>query len=402
MSSTASTIVAVNTGSSSIKLTVFAINHGILGESPLLAVSMSNIGEPVAILKVAQSGRPTHTEKVRAPSHVEAAHFMLKQLASTVAPSNILAIGHRLVHGGIKYTHPTVIETVTETDWTLLSRLDPNHTPAARQLIDQFTQHYPDVPSIACFDTSFFSDMPMVAKIIPIPQKYYADGVRRYGFHGLSYTSLLATFRKQAGVVAANGRVILAHLGSGASLAAVRDGKPIDTTMGFTPTSGIVMSTRSGDLDPNIFSFLHQKNNLSVNEFNHMVSSESGLLGISQLTGDMRTLLELEKNNENAALAVELFVRDVKKSIGALATTMGGVSSLIFSGGIGEQSAVLRTRICEGLEYMGIELNEDTNAEHAFLISSSKSNAGVHVIPANEARVIAMQTHALLAEKDKE
>lgn len=401
MSSIGGAILTVNTGSSSIKLAVFAVNEHTLDESPFFTVSISNIGQSAATLKIMRSAQPAQTEEVNAMSHVEASYIMMKRLADVIDPDSIVAIGHRLVHGGVKYTDPTLVEAITEADWDLLSQLDPGHTPAARQIITQFMQSYPDIPEVACFDTAFFRDMPRIAKTVPIPQKYYAEGVRRYGFHGLSYVSLLAKFRERAGDTAMNGRVVLAHLGSGASLTAVREGKPIDTTMGFTPTSGIIMSTRSGDLDPNVFSFLHRQNDMSIDEFDRMVSSASGLLGISQLTGDMHTLLDLEKDN-NAALAVELFVRDAKKSIGALAATLGGIDSLIFSGGIGEQSAVLRTRICEGLDYMGIgELNEDANAKNAFLISGEQSRAGVHVIPADEARVIASQVQELLNERSR-
>jgi len=397
MGSIGGTIVTVNTGSSSIKLAVFAMNEHTLDE--LYTASISNIGQSVALLEIT---RPTHsaqTEEVSAMSHAEASHLIVKQLANVIDPNSMVAIGHRLVHGGIKYTDPTLIETITEADWDLLSRLDPGHTPAARQIIAQFTQFYPNVPEVACFDTAFFRDMPLIAKIVPIPRKYYAEGVRRYGFHGLSYASLLAKFREKAGDTAVNGRVVLAHLGSGASLAAIQEGKPIDTTMSFTPTSGIIMSTRSGDLDPNIFSFLHKQNGMSIDEFDRMVSSKSGLLGISQLTGDMHALLDLEKDNNDAAMAVERFILDVRKSIGALAATLGGIDSLIFSGGIGEQSAVLRARICEGLDYMGIgALNEDANAKNMFLVSGELSRVGVHVIRADEARVIASQVQELLTD----
>lgn len=393
---TSGSIVTVNTGSSSVKLAVFAVRHGTLDKTPFLTISISNIGQQAALLQITQPPAPAQNQEVSAPNHIEASRLIIEQLAHIVAADSIMAIGHRLVHGGAKYTAPTVVEAIPEKEWALLSQLDPQHTPAAQQLISQFKKHFPDVPQIACFDTAFFRDMPQVAKVVPIPQKYYAEGVRRYGFHGLSYVSLLSTFREQAGDTAVNGRVVLAHLGSGASVTAVRGSSPIDTTMGFTPTSGIVMSTRSGDLDPNIFGFLHRQNGMSLDEFDHMVSSESGLLGVSTLTSDMYALLEAEENDSNAALAVELFVRDVKKSIGALAATLGGIDSLIFSGGIGEQSAILRARICHGLEYMGIELDDDVNMKHSFLISSRHSRTGVHVIPANEACVIATETHKLL------
>ncbi len=397
MGFTAGNIITVNTGSSSIKLAVFALNEHTLAKSSFYAVSISNIGQSVATLETTRSTQPTQNEEVNAMSHAGASRIIIKRLANVVDADSIVAIGHRLVHGGVRYTDPILVEAIPEADWGLLAQLDPRHTPAARQIITQFTQYYPNAPEVACFDTAFFRDMPRIAKIIPIPQKYYVEGVRRYGFHGLSYVSLLSKFGEKAGDTAMGGRVVMAHLGSGASLTAIRGGRPIDTTMGFTPTSGVVMSTRSGDLDPSIFGFLHRRNGMSIDEFDHMVSSKSGLLGISRLTGDMHTLLDLEKDNNDAAMAVELFVRDIKKSIGALAATMGGIDSLIFSGGIGEQSAILRARICEGLDYMGIgELDEDANAKNAFLISGERSRAGVHVIPADEARVIASQVQGLL------
>lgn len=399
---TTGNIVAVNTGSSSIKLAVYKTNQHVVDASSFATILISNIGQPKALLEVIQPTKPIYTEEIGTINHSEASHMIIGQLTNIIAPTSIVAIGHRLVHGGMKYANPTVIDTIPDTDWELLSRLDPDHTPAAHELITQFSQQYPSVLQIACFDTTFFQQLPRIAKLIPIPRKYYDEGVRRYGFHGLSYTSLLATFQKKAGDAAMNGRVVLAHLGSGASLAATYKGKPIDTTMGFTPTSGIIMSTRSGDLDPNIFSFLRAHNHMDVEEFDHMVSSQSGLLGISGLTGDMHTLLDLEEQNDDAAMAVALFIRDVRKSIGALTTTLDGIDSLIFSGGIGEQSAIIRARICQGLDYMGIEINAQANEENDFLISSQRSGVGVHVIPADEAHSIAVQIQELLLSKESD
>lgn len=392
-------IVTVNTGSSSIKLAVFKSNQHSIDTSPFLKISISNLGQEAVALEIIQSAEPDHRETLGAVQYSEAAHVAITYLVKMIDAESIIAIGHRLVHGGVKYADPTAIETISETDWELLSRLDPKHTPAAQQIIAQFQKQYPSVLQIACFDTAFFKDLPRMAKLIPLPQKYYDEGIRRYGFHGLSYTSLLAVFNEKAGSVAGNGRVIMAHLGSGASLTAISGGKPIDTTMGFTPTSGIMMSTRSGDMDPNIFSYLHTYNHMNIDEFNHMVSSESGLLGVSQLTGDMRALLDVEKENDDAAVAVKMFVRDVKKSIGALTTTLGGIDSLIFTGGIGEQSAIIRTRICQGLEYIGVRLDEDANAKNAFLISNSQGSVGVHVIPSDESRSIAMQIQEVLTKE---
>lgn len=383
----AANIVTVNAGSSSIKLAVFSKQS----MSQLFNISVSGIGQPVSKLQIIREGIP-RTQELYVSDYATASRLVIGKLSEEISQDSIAAIGHRLVHGGGKYDSPVPTATMSESDWELLSRLDPNHTPGARQLISQCARQYPAILQVACFDTSFFHHLPKVATIIPIPKKYYDIGVRRYGFHGLSYTSLLATFRERAGEEAANGRVILAHLGSGASVTATLHGKPIDTTMGFTPASGITMSTRSGDLDPGVFSFLHRQNNMSIDAFDRMVNSESGLLGISGVSGDMSSLLALEHENKDVSLAIEAFIRDIKKAIGGFAALLGGVDSLIFSGGIGEQSAIARSRICHGLEYMGIEINEPANRDNSFLISSDNSRVGVHVIPTDEARVIAEQT----------
>lgn len=396
MTIAAGNIVTVNAGSSSIKLAVFAASSSSSELSRLLDLSISDIGQPMSTLQVTTPITPLQGKKVSAPNYMTAAGILMDHLMRIVPPESVTSIGHRLVHGGGKYKSPTSMTNISDTDWKLLLQLDPEHALPARQLVTLFAQHYPSIPQVACFDTAFFHDLPHVAKIVSIPQKYYDMGVRRYGFHGLSYTSLLATFGEKAGEIAMNGRVILAHLGSGASLAATRSGKPVDMTMGFTPTSGVVMSTRSGDLDPSIFSFLHDQTGMSVNEFTHMVNFESGLLGVSGLTGDMHALLEAEGENSDAATAIERFVLDIKKSIGAFAATLGGIDSLIFSGGIGEQSSILRARICQDLKYMGIEIDRAANEKHAFLISAPHSNVGVHVISTDEAYVIASQTKSQL------
>lgn len=396
MTTKANAIVAVNAGSSSIKVSVFVREHSTPTISRFADVHISNIGQPISTLQILHPDLPAQTERVQVPNHTVAAHLIMEHLKTLVAMDEILAIGHRIVHGGTKYINPTHVSEISDTDWQTFAQLDPEHTPAARQLVIIFAQAVPSALQIACFDTAFFQNLPSVAKIVPIPKKYYEMGVRRYGFHGLSYASLLGTFREKAGETAANGRVIMAHLGSGASMTAMHSGKPVDTTMGFTPTSGLVMSTRSGDLDPNLFGFLNRQSSMSLEEFEHMVNTKSGLLGISGVTGDMRKLLTLEHEDENAGNAIGLFIHDVKKSIGALSAVLGGIDSLIFSGGIGEQSSALRARICEGLEYLGIELSNDRNGQNDFLISSPTSKVGVHIISTDEAQEIAAAAMKLL------
>lgn len=401
MSVTSRYILIVNTGSSSIKLSVFSSRPTAPKLERILDIAANDIGQPSASITYAPHSEPPSTEEVDAPNHRAAIRLLIKQLAQVISPTDsILSIGHRLVHGGSKFAAPTPIANIAAADWDELSQLDPQHTPTARQIIALLAEIFPHVPQIACFDTAFFHDLPPAAQILPIPQKYYTQGLRKYGFHGISYTSLLSSFRDLAGETAMNGRVILAHLGSGASLAATYNGQPIDTTMSLTPASGVPMSVRSGDLDPNLFSYLHHQNGMSIESFDRMSNFESGLLGISDRTGNMRTLLGLEAEDKYAALAVEVFVHNVKKAIGSLSAVLGGLDSLIFSGGIGERSSILRGRICQDLGYMGISINENANNQHAFLISAADSRVGVHIIPSDEARVIAKQIYELQTREE--
>jgi len=380
-----------------MKLAIFASDT----LARLFDIVIENIGQPISTIKTTLPLTSPQKEEQQVSDHIAALRLAVDKITQHDMADEVVAIGYRLVHGGTAYNAPTPVDAIREADWAYLSQLDPQHTPQIHQITTWLKEEYPSAMHIACFDTAFFHELPKTAAILPIPKKYYTAGIRRYGFHGLSYTSLLETFRKEAGEVAANGRVILAHLGSGASLCAVKSGQAIDTTMSFTPTSGIPMSTRSGDLDPLLFSALCHQHDISLDQFNHMVSFESGLKGISGITGDMHELLTLENENDDAAIAIELFVRGVKKSIGALAATLGGVDSLIFSGGIGEQSSILRERICQGLAYMGIEINKEANARHAFLISSEASQAGVHVIHTDEARMVAKLTLSSLPNSEQ-
>lgn len=383
-------VITVNAGSSSIKIEIFKVGAGVV--SGEYRISIADIGQASSKLHIKNTAGSETQKEVRAMHHKAAATIIMQHIVEIMSDDMVVAVGHRVVHGAGLFTEPTPVGAITDANWDMMSALDPLHVPSARELVELFKDRFPNAQHIACFDTAFFHDLPEVATIVPIPRKYHQAGVRRYGFHGLSYESLLAAFRAQAGDVAVNGRVVMAHLGSGASVTALKGGKPVDTTMGFTPTSGIVMSTRSGNLDPTTFSFLRRHNDMTNDEFDHMVNFESGLLGVSGISGDMYTLLQMENDNPNAATAIKLFVYEVKKAIGMFGAVLGGVDSLIFSGGIGEQSAVLRARICDELGYMGIRIDESANEQNAFLISSEQSEAGVHVISADEASVIARQT----------
>jgi acetate kinase len=276
------------------------------------------------------------------------------------------------------------------TDLKQLSPFDPDHMPEEILLTEAFHRRFPDLPQVACFDTAFHHDLPRVAQMLPIPRRYEAQGVRRYGFHGLSYEFLMEELARLAGADAARGRVILAHLGNGASLAAVHDGKSVDTSMSFTPTAGVPMSTRTGDLDPGLVSYLARTEKMSAKQFNDMVNFQSGLLGISETSSDMRDLLKHETQDVRAAEAVALFCYQVKKWIGAFTAALGGIETLVFAGGIGENAPAVRTRICDGLGFIGIELEEKDNAANSGVISAASSRVVVRVIHTDEEQIIAM------------
>ena len=298
-------------------------------------------------------------------------------------------MGHRVVHGGPKYGEARAITPEMVLDLERLSPFDPMHLPGEILLIRAFQKQFPGLPQIACFDTAFHHDLPRVAQLLPIPRRYEAAGVRRYGFHGLSYSCLMGELAQLGGAEAAQGAVVLAHLGNGASLAAVRAGRPIDTSMGFTSAAGIPMSTRSGDLDPGLLGYLARTEGMAAERFNEMVNFQSGLLGMSETSSDMRDLLDMERQDVRAAEAVALFCYQVKKWIGAFAAAMGGLDTLVFSGGIGENAPSIRQRICAGLDFLGIELEELRNAANGRVISSATSRVTVRVIPTDEERVIA-------------
>ena len=266
---------------------------------------------------------------------------------------------------------------------------DPDHLPREIELIEAFRKRHPKLPQVACFDTAFHRNMPRVAKLLPIPRRYEAKGVQRYGFHGLSYAFMMEELARLGDPAATTGRVILAHLGNGASLAAVRDGKSVDTSRGFTPAAGLVMGSRSGDLDPGLLSFLSRSDQMTSAQFEQMVNHESGLLGVSETSSDMRDLLGRETQDVRAAEAVALFCYQARKWIGAYTAALGGLDTLVFAGGIGENAPVVRARICEGLEFLGIELEEKQNAANEGVISKAAGRVTVRVIRTDEELTIA-------------
>lgn len=375
-------ILTVNVGSSSLKLNLFADSE----ENCIAQVSISSIALPQSRIAVRIDETLDETTKLIA-NHTDAITLAIESLASTIETIGLSAIAIRIVHGGDKYHTPTLIDNVVLSELRRLIALDPDHIPTTLESIEVLSRLMPHVTLVACFDTGFFHDIPLVASTIPLPREYREKGLRRYGFHGLSYEYVLGEFRHIAGDVAANGRVIIAHLGSGASLAAIKNSQPVDMTMGFSPTSGVPMSTRSGDIDPSVITYLAQVG-VSVDEYNDIINTQSGLLGVSGISGDMLTLIQQEDESPEAHEAIELFCYSVRKSIGALSAVLGGIDSLIFTGGIGEPSSIIRSRVCNGLEYLGIKLDLDHNNIHSERISSDISSVGVHVIPTNESRIL--------------
>ena len=327
--------------------------------------------------------------------------FLLKWFEEQQIFSCLKAIGHRVVYG-MRHSQPTLITSALLQELHQMVPYDPEHLPLEIALIERLRQRYPSVPQVACFDTAFHQTMPRVSTLLPIPRRYEAKGVRRYGFHGLSYEFLKEELLRLGDPAITQGRVILVHLGNGASMAALRDGKSIDTSMGFTPASGLVMSSRSGDLDPGLVSYLARTEQMSVSQFQKMVNTASGLLGISETSSDMQELLYREKEDIRAAEAVALFCYQAKKWIGSFAAALGGLDTLVFTGGIGENSSIIRARICEGLEFLGIDLEEKKNAIDERLISSARSRVFVRVLSTNEEAMIAKMVCSVLGLTSKE
>jgi acetate kinase len=387
-------ILTINGGSSSIK---FALFQGDASLRRILAGRMERIGLPPSTFEVRGVDKTANfSREMTAPDHTTAAATLMDWVEEEIGPAALMAVGHRVVHGGPRYSEPHLITKELVQELRRLSPFDPEHLPEQIRLTEAFHQRFPNVPQVACFDTAFHRDMPRVARLLPIPRRYEAKGVRRYGFHGLSYEFLMEELARQAGSEAAQGRIILAHLGSGASLSAVLDGKPVDTSMGFTPASGIMMGTRSGDLDPGLVWYLTRTEHIDAKGFNEMVNGQSGLLGVSETSSDMRDLLGRQTDDVRAAEAVGLFCYQVRKWIGAFAATLGGLDTLVFSGGIGEHSPELRDRVCDGLRFLGIELDKTRNAANAGVISAEGSRVAVRVIPTDEERMIAKAVRRVL------
>jgi acetate kinase len=393
-------ILCINGGSSSIKFSVYGIDgeelrSGLKGQIDRIGLD----GATLTFTDNLTNGEGRVAVKGGGMKEVvgmkEAANFLMDWLEGRVGNSEFSAVGHRVVHGGAR-RQPAVIDDELLAGLDRISGYDPDHLPGEIALIRLIRERDAGLRQVACFDTAFHATLPRVARLLPLPRRYEGAGLQRYGFHGLSYSYIAEELIRIAGPEVATGRVIMAHLGSGASLAAVKDGQSLDTTMGFTPTGGIMMGTRSGDLDPGAIWWILQQEGLGAAQLSELVNHQSGLLGISGISSDMQDLLARESGDTAAADAVELFTYQVRKSIGAFTAVLDGIDALVFTGGIGERSAVIRSRVCAGLGYLGIALDQGANEKNEVLVSRPGGPVRVYAIPTDEEKMIARQTLKLL------
>lgn len=379
----AAKLLAINAGSSTIKFSLFSLAAKIqkIGEGRI-----SRIGLPGMLFEFTEN-RFSQTEPLpdEVTDYASAINFVVDWLGNHPLFSQFTVIAQRMVHGTPDCA-PAIVND------SLLSTLkkeagdDPEHLPNEIKLIEAFASRYRQVNQYVCFDSYFHQDMPVVARLLPLPRRFTQSGIRRYGFHGLSYQYIM---QRLTTLGKADGKIIIAHLGNGSSLAAVKDGKSVDTTMGFTPASGLPMSTRSGDIDPGVAWHILKHEGLTADELIRMLNHESGLLGISGSSGDMHDLLSKYATDRFAAEAVDLFCYYVKKSIGSFTAAMGGIDVLVFTGGIGENAPEIRKQICRGLEFLGIKLDDESNQQNKNMISVTGGRVKTYVLPTDEELVMA-------------
>jgi acetate kinase len=389
-------LLTLNVGSSSLKAALYRLGTA---ETLEVRASAERIGIPNSRLRVADARGTTLLERSDAlPDHAAALDGLFAWLEAERLDEGLRAIGQRVVQGGSQYSAPTLITDEVIGVLRSLVSLDTEHLPQALCVIEAVRRAYPLIPQVACFDTAFHRQMPRVAQMYALPRDLGEAGVVRYGFHGLSYEYVLQELRALDSA-AADGRVIVAHLGNGASMAAAHHGVGVDTTMGLTPTGGLVMGTRTGDLDPGVLLYLLESRGLDAAALSRLVNKQAGLLGVSGSSADMQDLLEREAADPRAAEAVALFCYQARKFVGALVAALGGLDTLVFTAGIGQHSAVVRERICAGLEYLGLEVDAARNAAHAPIISGEASRVVVRVMATDEDLMIARHTYRVVVEE---
>jgi acetate kinase len=391
-----SNILTINSGSSSIKVSLY-----VLGETERLALKgeLGRIGVSRGFFQAEdREGHQLTAQELDLPDHEAALKILFDWLQGYEVGKDLHAVGHRLVHGGKAHVKPQIASSALIKDLKQLIPLAPDHLPDEIKGLEAVRRHFPELPQIVCFDTAFHRRMPEVAQRYALPKPLIREGLQRYGFHGLSYEYITQELFKETGAPGASGKLIIAHLGNGASMAAIVSGTSLDTTMGLTPAGGLVMSTRVGDLDPGVIVYLLQEKGMTPAEVNQLINHQAGLLGISGISADMHDLLVLENSQADASLAVEIFCYQARKFVGALAAAVGGLDTFVFTGGIGENSAAIRARICAPLGFLGIRLDRDLNEGNSPVISRHDSPVTVRVMNTNEELMIARHTRDILTE----
>ena len=384
-------VLTLNSGSSSLKFSVYEMGTG--NEKLVLQGRLERIASGGGHFDATDSdGKKIVDEDVSLPDHRSALDLLLHRLPE-LGLATVSAIGHRIVQGGPHHLRPEIVTAELIGELRALCPIDPPHLPAALNALEAAQKLGADIPQVACFDTSFHRSLPPVAQRLPLPRRLTQDTpLMRYGFHGLSYEFIIGELRSMAGADAANGKVIIAHLGNGASMAAVQHGKSVETTMGFTPAAGLVMSTRTGDLDPGVLAYLLREGKITPDKLNDLIYQQSGLKGVSDLSSDLRDLMAARKTNPYAQEAIDLFHYQARKALGSLVAVLDGVETLIFTGGIGENDAASRAAICAGLHHLGLRLDGPGNDQNQPIISSPASLVTVRVMKTNEELIIARHT----------
>ncbi len=391
-----SNILTINSGSSSVKFALYA-----LGENERLVLSgeLGRIGAGQGFFRAEdQQGHPLVAQELELADHEAAFKTLFNWLPGQEAGNKIHAVGHRLVHGGMTHVKPQMASPSLIEVLKQLIPLAPDHLPDEIKGLESVRRQFPDAPQVVCFDTAFHRRMPEVARRYALSESLFREGLQRYGFHGLSYEYVTQELSRETEAPDTFARLIIAHLGNGASMAAIKNGESLDTTMGLTPAGGLVMSTRVGDLDPGIIVYLLREKGMTALEVNRLINHQAGLLGISGISADMHDLLAREKDESGAALAVEIFCYQARKFVGALAAALGGLDTFIFTGGIGENSATIRARICTPLAFLGIHLDQGLNEGNSAIISRRDSPVTVRVLKTNEELMIARHTRNMLME----
>lgn len=380
-------ILTLNAGSSSIKFGLYTTAI----EPELLAVGqVSNLG-PAAGFEIQVAGGPTRRDSLGAADHHVAIQSIIEQAQALLEGRQVVAVGHRVVHGGVDYAEPRLLDQPTLARLAALSPLAPLHQPHNLNAVRAAIAAFPDAPQVACFDTAFHRGHPWVNDTFALPRRYYEQGIRRYGFHGLSYEYITGYLEKTMPALA-DGRVVVAHLGNGASMCAIRDGRSIGSTMGFSALDGLPMGTRCGQLDPGALLYLMRRDNLSVEQLTELLYRESGMKGLSGITHDMQTLEASDA--PEAAQALDYYVFRIRRELGAMAAILSGIDGLVFCGGVGENSTSIRQRVCADMDWLDIRVDPARNLAGEQLISTGKTQ--VLVIPTDEELVIARAVAAHL------